>query len=107
MSLITNTLLAFESAPLPDAVRRAAIQLLVSGARRHAASGGPEADAAFARQMALRPIAEHTDAANERSIRLLERLGFWQEGTFHDRFLEEDGYHDIALFVRLKRLRAG
>lgn len=65
MSLITNTLLAFESAPLPDSVRRAAIRLLVAGARRHAASGGPETDAAFAEQMALRPIAEHTDAANE------------------------------------------
>ena len=65
MSLITNTLLAFESAPLPDSVRRAAIRLLVSGARRHAASGSPETDAAFAEQMALRPIAEHTDAANE------------------------------------------
>jgi cyclopropane-fatty-acyl-phospholipid synthase len=65
MSLVSNALLAFEGAPLPDPVRKAAIQVLVSGARRQAASAGPAADAAFARQMAERPIAEHTDAANE------------------------------------------
>jgi cyclopropane-fatty-acyl-phospholipid synthase len=65
MSLVSNALLAFEGAPLPDPVRKAAIQVLVSGARRQAAAAGPAADAAFARQMAQRPIAEHTDAANE------------------------------------------
>jgi cyclopropane-fatty-acyl-phospholipid synthase len=65
MSLISTALLAFEGAPLPDPVRKAAIQVLVSGARRQAAGAGPDADAAFARQMAERPIAEHTDAANE------------------------------------------
>jgi RimJ/RimL family protein N-acetyltransferase len=55
--------------------------------------------------LGLNRVEAHTDAANERSIRLLERLGFWREGTFHDRYLEEDGYHDIALFVRLGRDR--
>ncbi|MGZ3402344.1 MAG: SAM-dependent methyltransferase, partial [Phenylobacterium sp.] len=65
MSLVSTALLAFEGAPLPDPVRKAAIQVLVSGARRQAASAGPDTDAAFARQMAERPIAEHTDAANE------------------------------------------
>jgi cyclopropane-fatty-acyl-phospholipid synthase len=65
MSLVSNALLAFEGAPLPDSVRKAAIQLLVSGARKNAAAAGADADAAFARQMATRPIAEHTDAANE------------------------------------------
>jgi ribosomal-protein-alanine N-acetyltransferase len=55
--------------------------------------------------LGLNRVEAHTDAANERSIRLLQRLGFWREGTFHDRFLEEDGYHDIALFVRLARER--
>jgi cyclopropane-fatty-acyl-phospholipid synthase len=65
MSLVSNTLTAFEGAPLPDPVRKAAIQVLVSGARRQAALAGPDADAAFARQMSERPIAEHTDAANE------------------------------------------
>jgi cyclopropane-fatty-acyl-phospholipid synthase len=65
MSLISTALVAFEGAPLPDPVRKAAIQVLVSGARKQAAGAGPDADAAFARQMALRPIAEHTAAANE------------------------------------------
>jgi cyclopropane-fatty-acyl-phospholipid synthase len=64
MSLVSTTLQAFEGAPLPDPVRKAAIQLLVSGARRQAAAAGPDADAAFARQMSERPIAEHTDEAN-------------------------------------------
>ena len=35
MSLVAATLTAFEGAPLPDALRRAAVQLLVSGARRN------------------------------------------------------------------------
>jgi cyclopropane-fatty-acyl-phospholipid synthase len=65
MSLVSTALQAFEGAPLPDTVRKAAIQYLVSGARRQAAAAGPDADAAFARQMAERAIAEHTDAANE------------------------------------------
>jgi cyclopropane-fatty-acyl-phospholipid synthase len=65
MSLVTTALLAFEGAPLPDPIRKAAIQVLVSGARRQAAAAGAAADAAFAREMAERPIAEHTDAANE------------------------------------------
>ena len=65
MSLVSTTLQAFEGAPLPDPVRKAAIQFLVSGARKNAAAAGPNADAAFARQMSERPIAEHTDAANE------------------------------------------
>src|SRR4051794_33958082 len=65
MSLVANTLTAFGGAPLPDPVRKAAIRFLVSGARRQAAAAGAAADAAFAREMAERPIAEHTDAANE------------------------------------------
>lgn len=64
MSFVATTLQAFEGAPLPDVMRKAAIQFLVAGARRQATGSGPEADAAFARQMAERPIAEHTDAAN-------------------------------------------
>jgi len=64
MSLVATTLQAFEGAPLPDAMRKAAIRLLVSGARRQAACAGPDADARFAAEMAVRPIAEHTDAAN-------------------------------------------
>ena len=70
MGFISTTLQAFEGAPLPDAIRMAAIQLLVAGARRQAAGAGPNADAAFAEAMAQRPIAEHTDAANEQHYEL-------------------------------------
>jgi cyclopropane-fatty-acyl-phospholipid synthase len=64
MSLIAATIDAFEGAPLPDVVRKAAIGLLVANARRQLAAAGPDAEAAFAREMAARPIAEHAEAAN-------------------------------------------
>lgn len=64
MSLIAATIDAFEGAPLPDTVRKTAISLLVANARRQLGAAGPDADAAFAREMAERPIAEHTAAAN-------------------------------------------
>jgi cyclopropane-fatty-acyl-phospholipid synthase len=64
MSLIAATIDAFEGAPLPDVVRKTAIGLLVANARRQLGDAGPDADAAFAKSMAERPIAEHTDAAN-------------------------------------------
>ena len=65
MSLIATIIDSFEGAPLPDAVRRTAIELLVANARRQLSGAGPDVDAAFAREMAERPIAEHTDAAND------------------------------------------
>lgn len=64
MSLIAATIDAFEGAPLPDAVRKTAITLLVANARRQLGAAGPDANAVFAREMEARPIAEHTDAAN-------------------------------------------
>ncbi len=64
MSLISATIDTFEGAPLPDAVRKAAITLLVANARRQLSVAGPGTEAAFAREMEARPIAEHTDAAN-------------------------------------------
>lgn len=64
MSLIAATIDAFEGAPLPDVVRKTAITLLVANARGQMRNSGPDADATFAREMAERPIAEHTDAAN-------------------------------------------
>jgi cyclopropane-fatty-acyl-phospholipid synthase len=70
MSFISTTLQAFEGAPLPDTMRKAAIRLLVAGAHRQAAGAGPGADAAFAKAMAERPIAEHTAAANEQHYEL-------------------------------------
>ena len=64
MSLISTTIDTFEGAPLPDAVRKTAITLLVANARRQMKTAGPDANAIFAREMTERPIAEHTDAAN-------------------------------------------
>ena len=70
MSLIAATIDAFEGAPLPDAMRRAAIDLLVANARRQLSAAGPDADAVFARGMAQRPIAEHAEAANAQHYEL-------------------------------------
>ena len=64
MSLISATIDTFEGAPLPDVVRKTAIRLLVANARRQLSGSGPETEAAFAREMSERPIAEHADAAN-------------------------------------------
>ena len=70
MSLIAATIDAFEGAPLPDVVRRTAITLLVANARRQLGGAGPGTEAAFAREMAERPIAEHADAANAQHYEL-------------------------------------
>jgi len=70
MSLISTTIQAFEGAPVPDLMRRAAIQFLVANARRQLSAAPADADAAFAREMAERPIAEHTRAANEQHYEL-------------------------------------
>ncbi|WP_337185093.1 cyclopropane-fatty-acyl-phospholipid synthase family protein [Phenylobacterium sp.] len=64
MSLTAAVIDTFEGAPLPDVVRRTAIELLVANARRQLSAAGPDADAVFAREMAERRIAEHTEAAN-------------------------------------------
>jgi cyclopropane-fatty-acyl-phospholipid synthase len=70
MSFVATTLHAFEGAPLPDAMRRAAIQLLVANARRQLAAAGPDAEARFAAEMTDRPIAEHVQAANDQHYEL-------------------------------------
>jgi cyclopropane-fatty-acyl-phospholipid synthase len=64
MSLVASSIQAFEGAPLPDLMRRAAIGWLVAGARRQTAGGGPDAEARFAEEMAARPIAELPQEAN-------------------------------------------
>ncbi len=69
MSAIASVITAFEGAPLPDGVRRAAVRMLVEGARRNLAAGG-DGDAAFVAEMAARPIAEHTEAANDQHYEL-------------------------------------
>jgi cyclopropane-fatty-acyl-phospholipid synthase len=53
-----------ERVPLPDAIIRAAIHRLCSRTAVKLESSSRESDAAFAREMAGRAIAEHTDAAN-------------------------------------------
>ena len=70
MSAIASVITAFEGAPLPDPVRRAAVRMLVEGARRNLASAPADADAAFARTMADHPIAEHVQAANDQHYEL-------------------------------------
>jgi len=64
MSFVASSIQAFEGAPLPDLMRRAAIQFLVAAARRQAAGADPDADARFAAEMAARPIAELPQEAN-------------------------------------------
>jgi len=64
MSFIAAAIQAFEEAPAPDAVSRAAIGLLVGNASRRLSKGAANLEADFARDMARFPVAEHADAAN-------------------------------------------
>lgn len=53
--------------------------------------------------MALNRIEIWTSAANARSLRLAERLGFTKDGTLRKRILEDDGqFHDGAVFGLLQ-----
>ena len=69
MTLVASVLQAFEGAPMPDGVRRAAVRLLVSNAARRM-SDAPPLDSAFAKAMSARPIAEHAAAANDQHYEL-------------------------------------
>ena len=69
MSLVASAIHAFEGAPLPDALRRAAVGLLVANARRNL-EAAPGAAARFARDMEERPIAEHAESANRQHYEL-------------------------------------
>jgi cyclopropane-fatty-acyl-phospholipid synthase len=64
VSFVSKIIETAERVPLPDPVIRAAIQRLCSRTATRLSRGNAESDAAFARQMAARAIAEHTDAAN-------------------------------------------
>jgi cyclopropane-fatty-acyl-phospholipid synthase len=64
MSFVSSMIDTAEWVPLPDLVIRGAIQRLCSRTATRLASGNATDDAAFAREMAARAIAEHTDAAN-------------------------------------------
>ncbi len=73
MNAVATLIRAAESAPLPDRVTRAGIDLLV-GMRRRSLTDAPDTDAAFAQGMAHFPIAEHTDAANRQHYELPPRF---------------------------------
>src|SRR6185437_15660902 len=64
MSFASRMIVTAERVPLPDVVIRAAIQRLCSRTATRLALGNAESDAAFANEMAVRAIAEHTEAAN-------------------------------------------
>jgi cyclopropane-fatty-acyl-phospholipid synthase len=64
MSFVSTLIGTAERVPLPDAIIRAAIHRFCSQTATRLASVSAERDAAFVAELAHRPIAEHTDAAN-------------------------------------------
>ena len=53
--------------------------------------------------MNLNKIEAHTNSENTQSVRMIEKLGFWLEGVFHNHFYEDDTFHDVSLFALLRR----
>jgi cyclopropane-fatty-acyl-phospholipid synthase len=70
MNLTNVAIRQLQDAPFPDFVTRPAIRSLVTEARLKLDREGPHDSAAFAREMATRAIAEHTDAANDQHYEL-------------------------------------
>ena len=64
MSFVSTMIGTAERVPLPDVVIRAAIQRLCSRTAARLSAHSVADESAFAGQMMLRPIAEHTGAAN-------------------------------------------
>jgi cyclopropane-fatty-acyl-phospholipid synthase len=64
MSFVSAIIGTAERVPLPDVVIRAGVQRLCSRTATRLAGGNAESDAAFAREMAARPIAENTAEAD-------------------------------------------
>jgi cyclopropane-fatty-acyl-phospholipid synthase len=64
---------AVETTPLPDAITRAGIRMLVE-MRRRSLAGLADMTARFAAEMDAHPIAEHTDAANDQHYELPPRF---------------------------------
>jgi cyclopropane-fatty-acyl-phospholipid synthase len=73
MTPIAAAIRAVEAMPLPDRLTRAGIDFLVD-TRRRSLVGAPVDEAAFARDMAFHPIAEHSDAANRQHYELPPRF---------------------------------
>jgi cyclopropane-fatty-acyl-phospholipid synthase len=74
VSLISNSVNKLQDAPFPDFVTRPAIALLVANARKALKTPPADAEATFAREMAERPVAEFTDAANQQHYELPARF---------------------------------
>jgi cyclopropane-fatty-acyl-phospholipid synthase len=70
MSLVATSIRTLQDAPFPDFVTKPAIASLVAGARRRLAEPAQDPDGVFAREMAARAIAEHTEAANAQHYEL-------------------------------------
>jgi len=64
MSFVARMIETAERVPLPDLVIRAGIQQLCARTALKLTACDAETDAMFAREMAMRAVAEHTDAAN-------------------------------------------
>ncbi|MES2301919.1 MAG: cyclopropane-fatty-acyl-phospholipid synthase family protein [Pseudomonadota bacterium] len=73
MSMLAPLIALVERAPLPDALTRAGVDFLCTKRRRALHRDRPS-DAVFAAWMAQRPVAEHTDAANEQHYELPPRF---------------------------------
>ena len=70
MNAVSAVIDTFEGLPLPDLIRRAAVRTLVGGAAHNLQGAPGPANARFAEEMALRPIAEHVQAANDQHYEL-------------------------------------
>ena len=70
MNLANVAIRHLQDAPFPDFVTRPAIASLVTEARKRLDREAPHDPQAFARDMAARAIAEHTQAANEQHYEL-------------------------------------
>jgi cyclopropane-fatty-acyl-phospholipid synthase len=70
MNLTNVAIRQLQDAPFPDFVTRPAIDSLVTEARKRLDRDGPHDPAKFAREMAERAIAEHTEAANRQHYEL-------------------------------------
>jgi len=73
MSLL-DRLNSLQDAPAPDFVTRPAIAAFVANARKQMAVVRPGAEKAFAEEMAARPVAEYTEAANAQHYELPARF---------------------------------
>ncbi|WP_062342721.1 cyclopropane-fatty-acyl-phospholipid synthase family protein [Novosphingobium sp. CCH12-A3] len=73
MSLLAPLISLVERAPLPDALTRAGVSFMCEKRRRAVHRDRPD-DARFAAWMAQRPVAEHTEAANEQHYELPPRF---------------------------------